>query len=51
MNKTPNWTVMDVKDAIKDLNTGVSKDPYVLPNEICKEGIAGEGLLGGITVL
>ena len=40
-----------MKDAIKDLNIGVSKDPYGLPNEIYKEGIAGEGLLRGITVL
>ena len=50
-NKTPEWTIEDVKFAIKSLNSGISKDPYGHPNEIFKEGVAGEGLLKAITIL
>ena len=50
-NKTPMWTVEDVQNAIKDLNVGVSKDPYGWPNELFKEGIAGKDLLRGVTIL
>ena len=50
-NKTPMWTVEDVQNAIKDLNVGVSKDPYGWPNELFKKGIAGKDLLRGVTIL
>ena len=50
-NKTPPWTNLDVKTAIKGLHMGISKDPYGHPNEIFKEGIAGQGLLNAITIL
>ena len=50
-NKTPIWTVEDVKNVIKDLNLGVSKDPYGWPNNLFKEGIAGQDLLNGLTIL
>ena len=33
-NITPPWSNSDVKLAIKDLNTGISKDPHGQPNEI-----------------
>ena len=44
-NKTPPWTVKDVRNAIKSLNMGTSKDPYDHPNELFKKGVAGEGLI------
>ena len=50
-NKTPPWTVEDVKNAIKGLNMGISKDPYGLPNELFKEGVAGEGLIKAVTII
>jgi hypothetical protein len=50
-NKTPEWTLEDVKYATKSLNSGISKDPYGHPNELFKEGIAGEGLLKAILKL
>ena len=50
-NKTPPWTVEDVRTAIKGLNRGISKDPYGLPNELFKEGVAGEGLIKAVTIL
>ena len=50
-NKTPPWSICDVKNAIKDLNTGISKDPHGQPNEIFKEGVAGAGLIEAITKL
>ena len=50
-NKTPPWTTLDVTTAIKDLNMGVSKDPYGQPNELYKEGVAGEGLVKAVTIL
>ena len=37
--------------AIKSLNIGISKDPYGIPNEILKEGIAGNGLIKALVVL
>ena len=48
---TPPWTLQDVKIATKDLNSGISKDPYGHPNELFKSGIAGEGLLRAVTAL
>ena len=50
-NKTPQWTVDDVKSAIKSLNKGISKDPYGHPNELFKEGVAGKDLIEAITRL
>ena len=50
-NKTPEWTLEDVKYATKSLNSGISKDPYGHPNELFKEGIAGEVLLKAILKL
>ena len=50
-NITPPWTLDNVKDAIKGLNMGISKDPYGLPNELFKPGIAGDGLLLAVTSL
>ena len=50
-NKTPMWTPEDVRIAIKSLNIGISKDPYGIPNEILKEGIAGNGLIKALVVL
>ena len=50
-NKTPPWTNLDVKTAIKGLHMGISKDPYGHPNEIFKNGIAGQGLLNSINIL
>ena len=47
-NKTPPWTI---QDAIKNLNTGISKDPNGHPNELFKNGVAGVGLLCAITAL
>ena len=38
-------------NAIKDLNTGVSKDPYGQPNELYKAGVAGDGLVNAVTIL
>ena len=35
--KTPPWTVVT---AINGLNRGISKDPYGLPNELFKKGVA-----------
>ena len=50
-NKTPLWSISDVKTAIKDLNTGISKDPHGQPNEIFKDGIAGAALIEAVTIL
>ena len=50
-NKTPKWTVMDVKNAIKNLKNGKSKDPYEYPNELFKEGVAGDDLILATTKL
>ena len=50
-NKTPPWTFTDVKDAIKGLNMGISKDPYGHPNEIFQEGVCGDGLIRALVIL
>ena len=51
LNKTPKWSISDVKNAIKHLNKEISKDPYGHPNEIFQEGVAGEGLLEAVSRL
>ena len=51
INKTPAWTVADVRNAIKGLNMGISQDPYGHPNEIFKYGVAGDGLISAVTTL
>ena len=48
-NKTPPWTIDDVKNAIKNLNNGISKDPNGHPNEIYKKGVGGQGLIKAVT--
>ena len=50
-NKTPPWTVEDIRSAVKSLNMGTSKDPYGHPNELFKKGVAGEDLIMAITKL
>ena len=50
-NKTPPWTVEDVKHAIKDLKRNVSKDPYDIPNELIMVENAGDDLILAITKL
>jgi hypothetical protein len=50
-NTTPLWTLEEVQIAIKNLNMGISQDPYGHPNEIFKSGVAGDGLLKAITIL
>ena len=50
-NKTPAWTIEDVKLVLKQLKIGKSKDPYDMPNEIFKEDVAGSDLILAITKL
>jgi hypothetical protein len=50
-NKTPDWSVEDVTDALKCLKTGKSKDPYDIPNELFKPNVAGTNLILAITKL
>ena len=50
-NKTPEWTLDDVKNAIKSLNSGILKDLSGHPNEIFQEGTAWEGLWKAILKL
>ena len=50
-NKTPKWTIKDVKNAIKNLKNGKSKDPQGHPNELFKEETAGDDLILSITKL
>ena len=40
-----------MKYATKGLNKGISKDPYGHPNELFREGVAGDGLLRAVVVL
>ena len=51
LNKTPAWTTEDVKLVLNQLKTGKSKDPYDMPNEIFKKGVAGDDLILAITKL
>ena len=50
-NKTPPWTIKDVTSVLKSLKTGKSKDPYNMPNEIFKPGVAGDDLILAVTSL
>ena len=50
-NRTCDWTVENVKDVLKSLKTGKSKDPYDIPNELLKPDVAGDDLVNGITAL
>ena len=50
-NKTPAWTVEDVKYVLKYLKTGKSRDPYDMPNELFNQEVAGEDLILAITKL
>ena len=38
-------------NVLKSLNTGKSKDPYDIPNELLKPDVAGEDLILAITKL
>ena len=51
LNKTPAWTTEDVQLVLNQLKTGKSKDPYDMPNEIFKKGVAGDDLILAITKL
>ena len=50
-NKTPQWTVADVKSVLKKLKSGKSKDPYDLSNELFQPHVAGNDLILAITKL
>ena len=50
-NKTPPWTIKDVKNATQNIKSGISKDPYGHPNELFKDGVAGDGLMQAIKEL
>ena len=43
--KTPPWSVEDVKNVLKQLKPGKSKDPYDFPNEIFRPDVAWEDLI------
>ena len=50
-NKSPQWTIEDVKFVLKKLKKKISKDPYDLPNEIFHASNAGEDLVLALTKL
>ena len=50
-NKTPPWTLEDVKVVLKDLKKKISKDPYDLPNELFVWSYAGDDLVLAILKL
>ena len=49
--KTPPWSVEDVKNVLKQLKPGKSKDPYDFPNKIFRPDVAGEDLILALTKL
>ena len=49
--KTPEWTIADVTNVLKQLKKGKSKDAYDFPNEIFKPGIAGDDHICVVTKL
>ena len=50
-NKTPDWTKEEVKEALKGLKQGVSRDPSNLANEIFHPDVAGNDFVLAITKL
>ena len=50
-NKSPPWSIMDVTNVLKSLKQGKAKDPYDMPNEIFKPGVAGDDLILAVTNL
>ena len=50
-DKSPQWSIEDVKFVLKHLKTKISKDPYELPNKIFHLSNAGEDLVLAITKL
>ena len=50
-NKSPPWTVDDVKYVLKSLKPKISKDPYEMPNELFILNNAGEDLISALTAL
>ena len=50
-NKTPPWTIEDVKYVLKSLKLKISKDPYDMPNELFILANAGDDLVLAITKL
>ena len=50
-DKSPQWTVEDIKFVLKHLKKKISKDPYELPNEIFHLSNAGDDLILALTKL
>ena len=50
-NKTPDWSLKDVMFVLKNLKTGVSRDPLGLVNEIFNPKIASEEIVLAIMKL
>jgi hypothetical protein len=50
-NKSQPWSIMDVTNVVKSLKQGKAKDPYDMPNEIFKPGVAGDDLILAVTNL
>ena len=50
-NKTPAWSLEDVKFVLRNLKTGKCKDPYDIPNELFRPDAAGDDLVLAVTKL
>ena len=50
-NKSKEWSHEDVMHVLKGLKIGKSKDPYDLPNELFKPGVAGEDLINATRII
>ena len=44
LNKTPDWTLKDVEIVLKNLKSGISRDPMGLANELFHPEVAGSDL-------
>ena len=51
LNKTPDWTLDEVKIVLKNLKAGVSRDPMGLANELFHPNVAGSDLMLAIQKL
>ena len=49
--KTPDWTVKEVTEVLKNLKTNVSRDPLGYANELFHPSVAGKDLITAITTL
>jgi hypothetical protein len=47
-NKTSPWTMKDLKDVLKQMEDGKSRDADGYPNDIFKESVAGSDLLEAV---